>query len=131
LTLYGRPVKDELIQVFEQNNKISVTIGEATEILREHGHSRLYSSVRDNLLILTYSGFLIYDKNECRFSLSQNAMKADFTKKMPILPSKPKHRDHCDKCGRKFQLGEITYLHSFANIELYLCEECHEPKIVV
>lgn len=123
-----RPVELELVELFEQNSQISVTISEATKLLREHGYIHVDKAVRDNLYILTNSGFLIYDKDERRFSINQNTTK-DLTKKM-LLPSKPKHSDHCDKCGRKFNRGEKPFARSFANIELYLCAECHEPKVV-
>ena len=111
-----------------------MTVGEATKILREHGHRHEYRFVRDNLFILTTSGFLTYDQVQHRFNISPNAAKANLTKKMPceLLSSKPKHpaRDHCDKCGRKFSRGDVPYVRSFANIELYLCAECHGQKIV-
>jgi hypothetical protein len=129
--MYGRPVEAELIEIFEQNNQINVTIREATEILCKYGHHHSDKSVRDNLLILTNSGFLTYDQVQHQFSLSANAAKADLTKKMPCeLLSKPKHPDHCDKCGRKFSHGDVFYIRPFANLELYLCSDCHVPKVV-
>ena len=130
--VYDRPVKAELVKIFEQNTQICVTISEATETLSEHGHPHSDKAVRDNLFLLTNSGYLTYDGSH-KFSLNNGAK--DLTKKMPCeLPQpKPKHRtsDHCDKCGKKFSHGEITYLHSFANIQLDLCEDCHEPKAIV
>jgi len=127
-------VELELIELFKQNNQMCVTVGEATEILLEHGHDRLYSSVKDNLFILATAGFLTYDKDEGRFSISPNAAKADLTKKLPceLLPSKPEHQtsDHREKCGKKFSHSDVPYVRSFANVQLYLCAECHEQKVV-
>ena len=126
-----RPVELELIEVFEQNNRINVTVGEAIDILRQHGHPHSEMSVKDNLHILTTMGFLNYDKDGCRFSLSPNAAKVDLITHCK-LPPKPKHQtsDHCDKCGRKFSHGEKPFVRSYSNMELYLCEGCHEPKVV-
>jgi Fe2+ or Zn2+ uptake regulation protein len=122
-----RPVELELIELFNQNTEICVTISEATEILREHGYPHSDKAVRDNLFILTSAGFLTYDKDGCSFSLSSNTTK---TKPCELPQPKHKHPEHCDKCGRKFSRGDVFFPHPFANIELYLCSECHAPKVV-
>jgi hypothetical protein len=133
---YIRPVKDELIALFEQNNQIYVTEKEATEMLRKQGHDHFQGSVHDNLFILTRVGFLAYDKDQYRFSLMSNAANVDFSIELPKrkhLEYKPRLHppsNHCDKCKKELKYGDEFFLHSFANIQLCLCAECHEQKVL-
>jgi hypothetical protein len=50
-------------------------------------------------------------------------------KPFPLKPSPPSGR--CDRCGRKFERGEVPHIRKFSNIKLYLCDDCHEQKKIV
>ncbi|MGA3110889.1 MAG: hypothetical protein ABSE15_02510 [Candidatus Bathyarchaeia archaeon] len=127
---YIRPVKEELIEFFKQNDTICVTAREATESLRKQGYSHEYRSVQDNLFMLATLGFLIYDKVQRQFSLDPNAAKVDLTRKvfleLPSSRTKPKRppNGHCDKCHKEFGPDEEIFERPFANIQLFLCSGC-------
>ena len=107
-----RPVEIELIEVFNQQKDIQVTVTEAINILLAKGHKHTQQAVRDNMMILVEAGFLTYGPVECKFSRSPNAEKADLTKRTLIkLPSRAHKQyernqrppsDHCNKCGKEF-----------------------------
>jgi len=137
-----RPVSIHIVAFLERHKGMGYRIADLINELTEQGWHHGDNAVKDNCKLLVKQG-LILKRNHFWYGIpkdgeitvpelsepKQKVIKPKQPPKSTYLP-KPKH-DHCDTCGRKFERGDKFYIRNFSNVQLFLCEDCYAPKIMV